>query len=160
MKTTDDAAPRYLIPILLAITLVIALVVAGRAMAASPDAASMASQYATWAGGKPNADALVTGMRNGTTITLTTMSPDRTISIAGFTPRAAMGPEEISRALSGARSALARLGIHQPTAEQIQAALIGGEVELRDGGSTIMNGTVAVRGGTSPPPGRVATSSR
>ena len=156
MKTTEDARTRYLTPIMLAVTLVIALVVATRSMAAPPEA-SIASQYAGWAGGKPNADALIAGMRNGTTITLTTMSPDRTISIAGFTPRGAMSPEQVARALGEARSSLARIGIHQPSAEQIQAALIGGEVELREGGSTILSGTVPVRG--TPPPGRIAATS-
>ena len=85
------------------------------------------------------------------------MSPDRTISIAGFTPRGAMSPEQVARALGEARSSLARIGIHQPSAEQIQAALIGGEVELREGGSTILSGTVPVRG--TPPPGRIAATS-
>jgi hypothetical protein len=39
------------------------------------------------------------------------------------------------------------MGITKPTAEQIQAALIGGEVELPNGRTQELRGTVAVRGG-------------
>jgi hypothetical protein len=121
----------------------VAAAVAFPAMA--DDTGRLASQYASWAGGKSNADSLVKGLRTGSSITLVTVSPDRTKSIAGFTAQATMSPEEVSAALASAKSSLARMGIRQPTADQIQAALIGGEVELPNGKSRLVQGSVALR---------------
>ena len=56
---------------------------------AGDDAARIASQYAAWAGGRSNADALVKGMASGSSITLVTHA-NGTRSLAGFTgPRSA-----------------------------------------------------------------------
>jgi hypothetical protein len=52
----------------------------------------------------------------------------------------------VSSALSGAQRSLQRMGITRPSAEQIQAALIGGEVLLPDGATTQLRGAVAARG--------------
>lgn len=147
MKT--NAPGSRFIPILVGIALVVSLAVATRALAAPADSRALVQQYAGWAGSPENAEALVTGLRSGDAITITTTAPDRTVSIAGFTPRAAMDAGQVASALSTARRSLARLGIQRPTAEQIQAALIGGEVVLSDGGSTVVPG--AIRGGGSPP---------
>ena len=98
------------------------------AVGQSDDTRKLSSQYATWAGGKANADALVNGMQNGSTVMITTMGPDNTRSLAGFTPDSKMSPEEIAAALARAKSTLASMGVKQPSADQIQAALIGGEV--------------------------------
>lgn len=119
------------------------------AMIASPkahaaparDAASLTSQYSSWAGGKSNADSLVRGLRNGSSVMLTTSGRDRT-SLAGFTPPARLSDEEIAEALSSARAALAAVGISRPTAEQIQAALIGGEVTLANGSTRVLRGSL------------------
>src|SRR5258706_15434125 len=101
---------------LLRAALCAALVAAAPAWAESPpgDFSRLASQYAAWAGGKSNADAIVNGMRGGSSITLVTTAPDRSVSVAGFRPAAAMGYGEIRSALASAQRSLARLGIPHP----------------------------------------------
>ncbi|HSN21780.1 MAG TPA: hypothetical protein VLS49_13960 [Usitatibacter sp.] len=134
----------------LAASLAASLLVASSAMAATRDAAPasrIASDFATWAGSRQNADALVAGLHHGTSIALATTAPDRSVSLAGFTPGSPMDYEQIRRTLASARAALARLGVRQPTAEQIQAALIGGEVEVAGGRTRNLPGSVAVLGG-------------
>ena len=111
------------------------------AVAPSDDARKISSQYSTWAGGKSNADALVPGLQNGTTVMLVTQQ-DNTRSLAGFTPDSKMSTEEIASALSRAKSTLASMGVKQPTADQIQAALIGGEVQLAGGRTKAVQGSV------------------
>lgn len=115
--------------------------------AAASDTARLAAQYASWAGGRHNAEALVNGLRNGSSITLATTAPDRTVSLAGFTPETPLSLDETTRALAAAKLSLARMGIAHPHAEQIQAALIGGEVALPHGAVRPLRGVVAVRGG-------------
>jgi len=110
------------------------------------DYARLSSQYAGWAGGKSNADALVGGMRSGSSITLVTTGGGRSVSLAGFTPSAPMSYGQISSALAGARESLSRLGIGNPTAEQIQAALIGGDIEVADGRTRQLAGVLLPRG--------------
>ena len=87
------------------------------------------------------------GLHNGTSITLATTGPNRSTSLAGFTPSAPLSYDEVRDALAGARNELRGFGIHQPTAEQIQAALIGGEIELGNGRSRMVRGTVTPLGG-------------
>ena len=126
-----------------AVSLATAIVFAIPALA--DDSSRLASQYAAWAGGKSNADSLVRGLRTGSSITLVTVSADRTKTIAGFTAQTQMSPEEVSAALASAKSTLARLGVRQPSADQIQAALIGGEVALPNGKTRLVQGSVALR---------------
>jgi len=136
-------------PRALATSLAAALAVAANAMAASApstETARLLNQYTDWAGGKANAEALVAGLRNGSPITIVTSGADHTVSIAGFTPTTPMSYSSVSSALSGAQRSLQRMGITRPSAEQIQAALIGGEVLLPDGATTQLRGAVAARG--------------
>jgi hypothetical protein len=112
------------------------------AVAPSDDARKLSSQYSSWAGGKSNADALVTGMQNGSTVMLMTQNSDNTRSLAGFTPQTRMSTEEIAAALAKAKSTLASMGVKQPTADQIQAALVGGEVNLAGGSAKAVQGSV------------------
>lgn len=114
------------------------------------DEARIASQYATWAGGKSNADALVNGLRTGNSVTLVTQGPDNTKSIAGFTAQTTMSAAEIGAALSSAKSTLAHMGIRQPTAEQMQAALIGGEITPANGKPRLVQGSVTLRAEPTP----------
>lgn len=109
---------------------------------APQDARRLSSQYSAWAGGKSNADSLVTGLQNGTSVILSTQGPDNTRSLAGFTPPARMSAQEVEAALAKARSTLARIGIRRPSADQIQAALIGGDVTLPDGSTRAVQGSV------------------
>jgi hypothetical protein len=138
----------------LAATLAASLAMVGNAMAASApatDATRISAQYAEWAGGRSNADSLVAGLRNGAPITLVTNGPDRSVSIAGFTPTTSMRYGNVTTVLSNAQRSLARLGVVKPTAEQIQAALIGGEVTTSSGATTLVRGSVAPRGSAPTP---------
>lgn len=110
------------------------------------DFSRLSSQYSGWAGGKSNADNLVSGLRSGSSITLVTTGTGRSVSMAGFTPSRAMTYREVSSALAGARDTLARIGVTNPTAEQIQAALIGGDVEVANGSSRQLAGVIVPRG--------------
>ena len=137
----------------LAASLAASLAFAATAMAATApqtDASRLAGQYAEWAGGQSNADALVAGLRTGTPITLVTNGADRSVSIAGFTPNSSMSYGAVGNALGNAQRSLSRLGITRPSAEQIQAALIGGEIATANGSIVPVKGSVAARGGTGP----------
>jgi hypothetical protein len=118
-----------------------ALAVSGKALGAVEAGARLASQHSSWVGGKSNLDSLLTGLRNGSSVTLVTTG-NNTRSLAGFTPQARMSDEEIATALAEARGTLRSLGIRQPTADQIQAALIGGELILADGRTRLVQGSV------------------
>ena len=109
------------------------------------DFARLSSQYASWAGGKSNADAIVAGLKNGAPVTLVTSGPQQTVSLAGFTPAGAMTYGEVRSALAEAQQTLGRMGITRPTAEQIQAALIGGDIAMPSGGSRQVVGVVPSR---------------
>ena len=133
----------------LAASLAATLAIAATAMAATApqsDASRLASQYSSWAGGQSNADALVAGLRNGAPVTLVTNGADRSVSIAGFTPTTPMSYGAVGNALSNAQRSLSKLGIDRPTAEQIQAALIGGEVTTSKGSTVAVRGSVGARG--------------
>ena len=133
----------------LAASLAASLAFAAAAMAATgpqTDASRLAGQYAEWAGGQSNAEALIAGLRTGTPVTLVTNGADRSVSIAGFTPTGPMSQGAVSSALSNAQRSLSRLGINRPSAEQIQAALIGGEIATANGSVVPVKGSVAARG--------------
>lgn len=87
----------------------------------------LASQYSAFAGSDANALALVTGLRDDSTITLT--PTDTTQKQASFDPATSkLGFGNINIALALAKKELADMGISQPSPEQIQAALNGGTV--------------------------------
>ncbi len=137
----------------LAASLATSLAFAAGAMAATApqtDASRLAARYSDWAGGQSNAQALVAGLRGGAPVTLVTNGADRNISIAGFTPTGPMSFGAVNGALSNAQRSLAKLGITRPNAEQIQAALIGGEVTTSSGALVAIRGSVNARGGTGP----------
>jgi hypothetical protein len=130
-------------------SLAAAFAIAGNATAANApatDATRLSAQYSDWAGGRSNSDSLVAGLRNGAPVTLVTNGPNKAVSIAGFTPSGSMSYGGVASTLSGAQRSLARIGIDHPTAEQIQAALIGGEVTTKGGATTMVKGSVASRG--------------
>jgi hypothetical protein len=131
--------------LILAVLAAAAGVIAPAMAAPASDAARLSSQYSTWAGGKSNADSLVNGLTTGGSVTLVTVAPDNTRSLAGFTAQTRMSPGEVAAALASAKRSLAAMGIRQPTADQIQAALIGGEVTLPSGKTRLVQGAVALR---------------
>lgn len=137
----------------LAASLAASLAFAAGAMAATApqaNASRLAAQYSSWAGGQSNADALVAGLRNGAPVTLVTNGADRSVSIAGFSPTGPMSYGAVGNALANAQKSLSRLGINRPNAEQIQAALIGGEVLTANGEIVAVRGSVSARGGSGP----------
>ena len=112
----------------------------------STESAKLSSSYSTWAGGKSNSDSLVAGLRASSTISLSTTSANGTVSTATFTPSTKpMGYGNVNLSLALAKRSLASLGITSPTAEQMQAALMGGTVTLPNGTTTTVKGVVALR---------------
>ena len=109
------------------------------------DLARLSSQYAAWAGSKANADAIVSGLTRGSSITLVTSGPNGSASLAGFTPSRAMSYGDARAARASAKQSLARLGISKPSAEQIQAALIGGDVVVPNGTTRQVAGSIGAR---------------
>lgn len=85
----------------------------------------IASDFTTFAGSPENAENLVSGLRNGTEITLT----DGTSSVNFTPPTGKMGYGNVFISLSLAQQQLASQGFTQPSIEQIQAALVGGTVD-------------------------------
>lgn len=114
----------------------------------------LASRYATFAGSDTNADALVNGLRNGTSITLdtttTTQNADGTTSTTTtpttFQPATGkLGYGNVNIVLALAQDELAKMGITDPTAAEIEAALNGGSVTLADGSMQNLQGVLALR---------------
>jgi hypothetical protein len=83
--------------------------------------------------------AVVTGLRNGTPITLTTTTPATpgaapTVTTTVITPPTGqMGHGNVFISLALAKQQLSQMGISQPTPEQLQAALTGGTITTGTG---------------------------
>ena len=107
---------------------------------ASTAAGKLVSQYSTFAGSTSNAEALITGLRDDTSITLLA-SPDGlnpTAPPATFTPATGkVGYGNINIALSLAMADLAKQGITEPTPDQLAAALNGGTISTATGTATL-----------------------
>ena len=120
----------------------------------------LVSTYGTFAGSEANATALINGLRNGTSITLTSGSSTTGTTTVGatttgtttagttaaatgtvkttFTPATSkLGYGNINIALSLAQAELTKLGIANPTPAQLQAALNGGTVTTSKGTTTL-----------------------
>ncbi len=96
---------------------------------AAPTSSRLTADYTVFAGSTSNATALVNGMRDGTSVTLTASSTSTgsTPPPATFTPvTGKLGNGEINIALSLAKADLAKQGITSPTPAQLAAALNGG----------------------------------
>ncbi|MGA0588243.1 hypothetical protein ACO2Q2_14100 [Dyella sp. KRB-257] len=115
-----------------------------------PEASRLSTEFSTFAGSDTNAQALVSGLRDGTAITLdqTVTHADGTTSTTQTTIQPATGPlgyGNVRIALALAEASLARQGIADPTAEEIAAALNGGTLTLADGTAVDLNGVLADR---------------
>jgi hypothetical protein len=95
----------------------------------------LASSFSTFAGSDDNARNLVTGLRQGSEITLTAPGAGgQPGESATFTPATRpMGYGNVRISLALAREELAQHGITQPTPEQLKAALAGGTVATGTG---------------------------
>lgn len=114
------------------------------------EATRLSTEFAGFAGSDTNSQALVTGLRDGTAITLddVVQNADGTTSTTAttFTPATGkMGYGNVKIALSLAEASLAQAGITDPTAAELEAALNGGTLVLADGTSIDLNGVLAAR---------------
>jgi len=119
---------------------------------ASPGQARVATRlstsFATVAGSQENALALVNALRKGTEVTLLAPPEGGTGDAVATTftpPTKPMGWGNVSHSLSLAQDSLTRLGITNPTNEQLQAALMGGDVTAADGSTVTLRGILQMR---------------
>jgi hypothetical protein len=113
-------------------------------------ATKIASNFTTLAGSQENALALTNALRNGTEVTLTTVVPPPegsteppTTTTTTFTPPTGkMGWGNVKHSLALAQDALARAGITDPTAEQLQIALMGGDIVVTNADGTTTTTTL------------------
>jgi hypothetical protein len=108
-------------------------------------AGRISADFATFAGSTANSDALVSGLRNGTAITLTSTDAKGVTTSTTFTPPTGkMGYGNVFISMALAQQSLANAGITQPTAQQLQAALMGGTVTV-NGQTTTLTGILQLR---------------
>lgn len=108
--------------------------------------AKISSDFSGFAGSTANADALVGGLRNGTAVTLSSTDAKGVTTSTAFTPPTGkMGYGNVYTSLALAKQQLAGLGITDPSAQQIQAALVGGTVIGANGQSTTLTGVLTLR---------------
>jgi antitoxin (DNA-binding transcriptional repressor) of toxin-antitoxin stability system len=101
----------------------------------------IAADFESFAGSKENSTALVSGLRNGSEITLTQEGQPS----ASFTPATKpMGYGNVSTSLALAKYQLAQQGITNPTPEQLQTALNGGTITI-DGQTVEYQGILQMR---------------
>ena len=120
-------------------------------------AAKIASNFTTLAGSQENALALANALRTGTEVTLTTVvappagstEPPTTTTTTFTPPTGKMGWGNVKHSLALAQDALARAGVTNPTAEQLQTALMGGDIVVTNADgtttTTTMRGILAMR---------------
>jgi hypothetical protein len=111
-------------PIILSVML-LALPLAGRAQ---PET-QLETRYATLAGSDANAKSLVTGLRGGTQVTLTSGTTTTTFT----PPTGKMGNGNVNIALALADASLKQQGITNPTPDQLKTALSGILQQRADG---------------------------
>ncbi len=107
-------------------------------------AAKIAANFTRLAGSEENALALVNALRSGDMVRLVAAThgmeiPDMT---AFETTAGAMEWKAVRITLTRAQDSLARAGIRHPTAEQLQAALLGGDVTDADGTTRTLTGVL------------------
>jgi len=106
----------------------------------------ISGEFMDFAGSQKNSDALVTGLRNGTSITLTSTDAKGMTTSATFTPPTGkMGYGNVYTSLALAKQNLAAAGITDPTAAQIEAAMMGGTVTAPNGQTTTLTGVLQLR---------------
>ena len=112
-------------------------------------ATRFASPFATLAGSQENAIALATALRTGTaaTLTYTTIVDGKPVTITETLtpPTKPMGWGNVSHALALAQYSLTQAGITQPTAAELQAALVGGKITTSDGKVVMLDGVLTQR---------------
>ena len=92
-------------------------------------------------GSNANLAGLESGLRNRSTVTLTSAAGNATF----VPPTSPLASGDVRQALLLSMSQLSSLGITQPTPQQIQASLIGGTVTSATGQSTALQGVLQLR---------------
>ena len=104
-------------------------------------AQSVDGRFGAFAGSTENLQSLATGLRRGTEITLVGGDGE---ALSFTPPTRPMGYGNITHALDLSSRQLAALGITDPTAEEIRAAMLGGTVTTPQGEVTLQ-GVLALR---------------
>lgn len=134
-----------------AIRLAATALAAALAMAASPAALGqavpgsaaalqvqrLAPQLPAFAGTPSNFESLVTGLSQGTPVTLVSAAPGGPTQTVTFTPAGSLSPVEVARTLEAARQNLITRGIAAPSAEQIGVSLVGGSLPTPVGATSV-----------------------
>jgi len=92
-----------------------------------------------------NSESVITGLRTGNEVILTTTGPEGTTTTAFTPPTSKMGYGNVSHALSLAKEQLAQYGITEPTANELQTTLIGGDITTQSGGTVNIDGVLTLR---------------
>ena len=106
---------------------------------------NLVTQFTDFAGSEANAQSLVTGLRGGTPVTLTTTTGNTTTVSTVDTPTRPMGYGNVFISLALAKQQLAGYGITDPTAQEIQAALTGGTITTSSGATVTLKGVLTQR---------------
>ena len=106
--------------------------------------ARLSADFATLAGSTANADALVTGLHAGSSVTFTAGGGTQTTTFTPATGKLGWGNVFVSLAL--AQAELTNAGISNPTPDQLVAALNGGTVTV-DSKTVALSGVLALRAG-------------
>jgi hypothetical protein len=106
----------------------------------------ISSDFTSFAGSTQNSDALVSGLRNGSSITLAFTDAKGVTTTTTFDPPTGkMGYGNVYTSLALAKQNLANVGITDPTAQQLQASLMGGTVTTSSGQTVKMTGVLQLR---------------
>lgn len=99
------------------------------------NALSIAAQFTRLAGSEENALALVKALRNGARVTLVAETGGARIPVMTTfeLPAGTMSWDNVMITLALARDGLTRAGILYPTGEELEAALLGGDVATTRG---------------------------
>lgn len=121
-------------------------------------ATKIAANFAKLAGSEANAVKLVQALRNGSNATLTYpaatqpgtgtgTTPPKTVDVVIDPATGKMGWGNVKISLALAQAQLAKLGVTNPTAEQLNAALNGGDIKVTTGtGTNATTTTTTVKG--------------
>jgi hypothetical protein len=97
----------------------------------------LAPQLVAFSGSIGNFDSLVTGLTQGTPVTLTSIGADGVIQIVTFVPGSPLPAADVARTLETARQNLIARGIATPTAQQLTVALVGGTLTTPAGNNAL-----------------------
>jgi hypothetical protein len=108
-------------------------------------AAEISTTFTNFAGSAENATALVTGLHDGATITITTTVNGQVVATEFQPTTGQLGYGNTFISLALAQESLAKAGITQPTPEQLVAALNGGTVTGSNGTAVTLAGVLSLR---------------